>query len=213
MTSAEDILLFHSYNSVDRDVVQSVAQAFSQLGFRQFFDRDGIQVGDRFWDAIEKAIDKSQFMLLYLGRSGIGEWQWKEYVYARDHARIEVIPVWLDDFEEDEIKNIARDDAEILGKSAMVLHDGVLSTSTLQDTCTKLLRIEINTEITRRRITSWGIVQDAQQVAESKRLEAATSAIGNNGLQFFRSIRRQFLSAHTQPGSLYANRNFSRSIG
>ncbi len=102
-TGVTDGFLFLSYNSRDRKAVQEVQQRLRSRDVATFLDRDQLQPGQPWFDALQEAIGKARAVAVFIGRDGLGSWQKREMELALDRqAREEreggsfpVIPVVL----------------------------------------------------------------------------------------------------------------------
>ncbi len=94
--------LFLSYNSLDRNEVQSIRQQLIQLpqALNAFLDRESLTLGKRWFEEIESALLRSRAIAVFYGQHGLGRWQNLEMILALDlqanpKADILVIPVLL----------------------------------------------------------------------------------------------------------------------
>ena len=102
-SDAADAFLFLSYNGADRAIVQSIQTRLEQMNVSTFFDRDRLQPGLPWFDALQDAIGKARAVAVFIGKDGLGTWQKREMELALERqARAEklglafpVIPVVL----------------------------------------------------------------------------------------------------------------------
>lgn len=95
--------LFLSYNSLDRRTVQDIQHQLRTRDISTFFDRDQLQPGMPWFDALQEAIGKACAVAVFIGKHGLGTWQKREMELALDRqareekagARFPVIPVVL----------------------------------------------------------------------------------------------------------------------
>lgn len=99
-----DRFLFLSYNGLDREIVQSVQQRLKGLNIPTFFDREQLNPGLPWFDALQDAIGNARALAVFIGKDGLGTWQKREMELAlQRQAREEkiggefpVIPVVLE---------------------------------------------------------------------------------------------------------------------
>jgi hypothetical protein len=95
--------LFVSYNSADRDAVDSVRRAFHAKGISTFYDRDDLTPGQPWFDELEGAVRSVRGAAVFIGPGGLGTIQKREMQFlmvrqADEEAhgkRFPVIPVLL----------------------------------------------------------------------------------------------------------------------
>jgi hypothetical protein len=90
--------LFLSYNRVDIDSVRDVRALLEARGVHTFIDWQDLDAGRVWPDALERALESSRAVAIFLGRSGLGRVQKIEAAYALDlytRAGVLVIPILL----------------------------------------------------------------------------------------------------------------------
>jgi len=92
--------VFLSHNSADKSAVEAIDSRLQEAGFRPFFDKRDLMPGKTWQKELTEALDASQCVAIFFGRSGEGPWQSQEMqvalnkaVRTRDDYR--VIPVLL----------------------------------------------------------------------------------------------------------------------
>jgi len=81
-SDAADAFLFLSYNGADRAIVQSIQTRLEQMNVSTFFDRDRLQPGLPWFDALQDAIGKARAVAVFIGKDGLGTWQKREMELA-----------------------------------------------------------------------------------------------------------------------------------
>ncbi|QDT35974.1 nSTAND1 domain-containing NTPase [Stratiformator vulcanicus] len=90
--------VFLSYNTHDHEVVERVRRWLKDQGLTCFTDRTYLVPGQPWPKALEKAIDASGAVAVFLGSAGTGRWQDRELYLALDRhtkTKLPVIPVLL----------------------------------------------------------------------------------------------------------------------
>jgi WD40 repeat protein/energy-coupling factor transporter ATP-binding protein EcfA2 len=99
MNSDHSYDVFLSYNSSDHVIVAKIADMLEERGLRCFLDRWYLMPGDSWLRALEKALDNSRTIAVFLGPGGLGPWQQREQELALDrqskNPAYRVIPVLL----------------------------------------------------------------------------------------------------------------------
>lgn len=98
MTKSYDVFLSHT--GKDKDFVEKIAhQLLDKTGITPFLDKWHLIPGDPWQEALEKALDKSKTVAVFLGSHGISPWHNEEMRSALDerakNAKFRVIPVLL----------------------------------------------------------------------------------------------------------------------
>jgi hypothetical protein len=102
-SDADSIDLFLSYNSSDREPVQSFREILQTSHVSTFFDRENLYPGVPWFDALQDALSKVSAVAVFVGKQGLGVWQKREMVLALDRQAKEeklghsfpVIPILL----------------------------------------------------------------------------------------------------------------------
>ena len=93
--------VFISHSSQDKPMVERLARALQQEGLKPWFDKWDLVPGDRWQEALERAILDTPALLVCYGPSGSGPWQAEEVRAFVDRAVKDpsrrVIPAWLPD--------------------------------------------------------------------------------------------------------------------
>jgi len=91
--------LFLSYNSRDRAAVQQVRTLLGARGVSVFYDRESLDLGRDWFEALEKALGQVRGVVVFLGPNGLGVWERRERALALVRQTSEptfpVIPVLL----------------------------------------------------------------------------------------------------------------------
>ena len=91
--------VFLSYNSVDVEAVEQLAQRLSSANLTVWFDRWCISAGDDWQDELADGLARSDGCLVFVGPAGIGDWARQELKVALDRAAkrpgYRVVPVLL----------------------------------------------------------------------------------------------------------------------
>ena len=91
--------VFLSYNSLDHVLVERVANALKERGCSSFVDRWYLTPGQDWVVALERALQASRSVAVFLGDREMGRWQQRERVWALDQLAgrddFPVIPVLL----------------------------------------------------------------------------------------------------------------------
>lgn len=97
MTKLFDVFL--SYNGKDKDFVETVAQLLVDAGVKPFLDKWHLVPGDPWQEALEKALDQSKSVAVFLGAHEISPWHNEEMRSALDerakNTDFRVIPILL----------------------------------------------------------------------------------------------------------------------
>jgi uncharacterized protein YbcV (DUF1398 family) len=91
-------LVFLAHNSQDKPQVKIVADALKQKGIDTWLDEEQIPPGVLFQEHLQKAIAEIDYALIFIGKSGVGQWQAIEiqsFFSKLVMSRIPVIPVLL----------------------------------------------------------------------------------------------------------------------
>jgi hypothetical protein len=94
----EQFDVFMSYNSKDRDAVLQLSTALSERGVRVWFDQWRLAYGEPWRAGLEKGLERSQAVAVFIGPGGIGPWEDPEIDVALDQQvgrGARVIPVLL----------------------------------------------------------------------------------------------------------------------
>lgn len=95
---------FLSYNREDRYLVKQIANELDNVGIKVWFDESSLKGGQKWPQALAQYITDSRFTIVFLGPSGIGNWQTKEINMALDmnvkHGSPDIIPVILPNVKE-----------------------------------------------------------------------------------------------------------------
>ncbi len=89
---------FFSYNSNDGPLVKQIANDLIKAGIKVWFDEHNLPPASNWQKAIEKDIEDSMSVIVFIGPSGIGEWQETEVdavLSLNVERKIPVIPVIL----------------------------------------------------------------------------------------------------------------------
>jgi hypothetical protein len=95
--------LFLSYSRADADSVQAVRDILKTRGVATFLDRQDLNPGELWPQALENALEEAAAVAVFLGRGGFGKWQKRELYFALDRQAssdgtgvpFRVIPVLL----------------------------------------------------------------------------------------------------------------------
>ncbi len=91
--------VFLSYNSVDVESVEHLAQRLRSVNLKVWFDRWCITAGDDWQDELADGLARSDGCLVFVGPAGIGDWARQELKVALDRAAkrpgYRVVPVLL----------------------------------------------------------------------------------------------------------------------
>ena len=91
--------VFLSYNSVDQLAVEEIAKRLRAADIEPWLDAWQVAAGDKWQQALEKALTETRASLVFIGPSGVGPWQEEEMRVAIDRRVREVgyrvIPVLL----------------------------------------------------------------------------------------------------------------------
>jgi hypothetical protein len=92
--------VFLSHNSLDKPAVEKIARSLIEANLRVFLDKWNLLPGDRLIEELEKALEQSETVAVFVGESGISPWHNEEIrsaileaIRTRDEYR--VIPVLL----------------------------------------------------------------------------------------------------------------------
>lgn len=101
MTSAAPFDVFLSYNHADAQSVREIRGRLAARGLRSFIDGDDLTVGKAWPAELERALQHSRAVAVFVGKSGYGRWQRREIDYslvlqAESNGRLAVIPVLLE---------------------------------------------------------------------------------------------------------------------
>ena len=89
---------FLSYNSKDKAQVEKIAEWLKNQGICVWFDKWQLQPGIPWQEKLEHGILNSNFLVVFIGQSGIGPWEEPEMRVAIDESvrrKCSVIPVFL----------------------------------------------------------------------------------------------------------------------
>ena len=122
--SKKDFFLSHS--SIDKNFVKKVASELTKDGIKVWLDEWDILPGANIVKEINKGLENSAFLLVFLSSKSIeSRWveeEWTKKVYEEiDSDRITVIPVLIDDLSRDKIPLILK------GKKYLIFSDGKLA--------------------------------------------------------------------------------------
>lgn len=92
--------VFLSYNSDDRDLVNTIAERFlDEFSLHPYFDSWEMIRGDHWRVALEKGLTQSKVCAIFIGPSGIGPWENRELSAYLDRSvsdnNLRVIPILL----------------------------------------------------------------------------------------------------------------------
>ena len=90
--------VFLAHNSVDKPLVRAIGEELKQRQLRPWFDEDQIPPGRWFQDFIQEAIPRVKCAAIFLGNSGLGNWETLElriFISQCVDRGIPVIPVLL----------------------------------------------------------------------------------------------------------------------
>jgi len=101
MTSAAPFDVFLSYNHADAQSVREIRGRLAARSVRSFIDGDDLTVGKAWPAELERALQHSRAVAVFVGKSGYGRWQRREIDYslilqAESNGRLSVIPVILE---------------------------------------------------------------------------------------------------------------------
>jgi TIR domain/NACHT domain len=104
---ADEYDVFLSHNSADAAVVEEIAVRLREAGLEPFLDRWDLIPGELWITALERALEGSNTVAVFLGLEGIGPWHEQEKLVAlassaRKHKK-RVIPVLLPGAREEEL--------------------------------------------------------------------------------------------------------------
>lgn len=105
--------VFLSHNSVDKPQVEILAsRLLSEYGLTSFLDKERLIPGKPWIEALEQALDESDACAVFLGPSGLGDWQKEEMQTALDRRvkdpSFRVIPVLLPGADPKDKKSLSR---------------------------------------------------------------------------------------------------------
>ncbi len=63
--------VFLSHNSADKEIVRKIAETLRDSGFKVWFDEWVIEYGDDIFFEIEKGLEESQVLLLFLSEKAL----------------------------------------------------------------------------------------------------------------------------------------------
>jgi hypothetical protein len=90
--------VFLAHNSLDKPLVRIIFFNLQNRGFNPFLDEEEIQPGRLFQDVIQEAIRQSKCVAVFIGKTGLGNWQaveLKTFISQCVNRGIPVIPVLL----------------------------------------------------------------------------------------------------------------------
>jgi hypothetical protein len=97
MAKSYDVFLSH--NGKDKDFVETIAQLLVDAGIKPFLDKWHLVPGDSWQEALEKALNQSKSVAVFLGAHGISPWHNEEMRSALDERAkkidFRVIPILL----------------------------------------------------------------------------------------------------------------------
>src|SRR5262249_32180287 len=100
LSSAEESRgqVFLSHSGADMLAARQLAEILRQNGVDVWFDKDSLRPGDRWMDQIEKAIQNSSAMIVYVGCKGVQSWVDREVRFGlerstNDPGAFHLIPV------------------------------------------------------------------------------------------------------------------------
>jgi len=101
MTSAAPFDLFLSYNHADEQAVRKIRKRLAARGVRSFIDQDDLNAGKAWPAELERALQNSRAVAVFVGRTGYGRWQQREIQYSlvlqtESNGKLAVIPVILE---------------------------------------------------------------------------------------------------------------------
>jgi len=88
--------VFISYNSNDRELIKQFTQELKNIGIRVFIDIWDLTPGEPWQEEIEKNMLNSKYIVIFIGKNGLGPWQNAEMRLALDlkiKYSLKVIPV------------------------------------------------------------------------------------------------------------------------
>ena len=89
--------VFLSHNSVDKAVVERIAERLDDAGYEVWFDKWNLTPGDPWQEALEKALEAASCVVVFLG-TALGPWHHEELRLAledRVKGKKRVVPVLL----------------------------------------------------------------------------------------------------------------------
>jgi len=100
-----DKQIFLSYSRTDREASIALCSALTQAGLSVFHDKDGIRIGDRWLEQLEKALQNCSAFVVLIGRDGVQRWVGAEVQVALnlhltlhdDTKRFPIFPILLDE--------------------------------------------------------------------------------------------------------------------
>lgn len=98
--------VFISYNSNDRDLIKLFTQELKNIGIRVFIDIWNLSPGEPWQEEIEKNMLNSKYIVIFIGKYGLGPWQNLEMRLALDlkiKYGLKVIPVLFPEAEVEKI--------------------------------------------------------------------------------------------------------------
>jgi CheY-like chemotaxis protein len=90
--------VFLAHNSKDKSHIEVIAERLKQQGIKTWIDKEQIPPGTPFQDVIQQALPKVRSTAIFIGQSGMGNWELEELRVAIDQSvkrSIPVIPVLL----------------------------------------------------------------------------------------------------------------------
>ena len=96
--ATKDFDVFLSYNSLDRDLVDKIADLLRQRGLNPWMDNREIGAGEKFQNKILEGIQQVKSAAVFLGKHGFGDWQKEELPLLNSRQAKEgllLIPVLL----------------------------------------------------------------------------------------------------------------------
>lgn len=105
---------FIIYSRPDRDAVTRLVQHLKRNRLRIWFDVEQLEPGDSIVAKIEEGVENSRWLVIIVSRNGKGSNWWRAEYSAAIHRQIrrneqQIIPVLLDDVEEDDIPFLLTD--------------------------------------------------------------------------------------------------------
>ncbi|HEX2122339.1 MAG TPA: toll/interleukin-1 receptor domain-containing protein, partial [Thermoanaerobaculia bacterium] len=101
MTSVAPFDLFLSYNHADTQTVREIRARLETRGVHSFIDGDDLNAGKAWPAELERALQNSHAVAVFVGASGYGRWQRREVDYSlvlqsESNGDLAVIPVILE---------------------------------------------------------------------------------------------------------------------
>jgi TIR domain len=98
MTEQNQFDVFLAHNSVDKPQVEKIANRLKEQGLRPWLDQEQIAAGELFQIEIQKVLFKIKSAAIFIGSTGMGDWQGIELpslISQHISRKIPIIPVLL----------------------------------------------------------------------------------------------------------------------